>query len=159
MKANTMLILLSMLIIRNDQKFEHTASAYGNAVRKHFSDNERFSDRVFIEDICKSNQHMWLFGVRDHCQNSASERAIRTIVESARIMLLCRQRLWLEAMSQAFWPFTISHVVCMHKHLYHDPNAKTPNETFSSSKHFFGMLNIHTFRSPACVLDHRFQNG
>ena len=56
---------------------ERAASACGNTVRKHRSDNGRFSDREFLEDACSSGQQIELCGVGAHHQNGKSERHIK----------------------------------------------------------------------------------
>ena len=78
--------------LRAKHQYERIASACGNSVRKFRSDNGRFSDRAFLEDVYSSGQQIELCSISAHHQNGISERGIRAIVENARTMLLhCRR--------------------------------------------------------------------
>ena len=111
--------------IEAKHKCDITASACGNAVRKHRSYNGRFSDKAILKDVNDLGQNIEFCGVRAHHQNGISERVMRTIIESAKKNILYSRRMWPEAMSQAFWSFALSHTTCIHNHLHHDSEGNT----------------------------------
>ena len=113
----------------------------------------------FLKEVYSSGQHIELYGVGAHHQNSISEHCIQTIVESARMMLLHSRRLWPEAISQAFWPLALSYAVYVYNHLHHDSEGKTPAEKYTKSTTPFDIANIYTFGCPGYILDHHLQNG
>lgn len=145
--------------IKAKKNYERKAASCGHALRKIRTDNGRFADKAFLEDSYEAGQHVEFCGVGAHHQNGISERAIRTIAENARTMLLHSRRLWPEAMSQAFWPFALSYAAYAHNHLHHDDQGRTPMEKFSRTEHSFELSNIHAFGCPVRVLDHRLQNS
>ena len=145
--------------IRAKDSYENFGASCRNEVKLHRADNGRFSDKDFMHSIRDNKQSLELCAVGAHHQNGVSERAIRTIVESARIMLLHARRLWPEAMPQLLWPFALSYATYFHYHLHLDADKKTPIEKFCSTPSTFDLSNIHSFGCPVHVLDHRLQTG
>ena len=59
-------------------------------------------------------------GVGAHGQNGVAERAIQTIVHSARTMMLHMDILWPDQFDMRLWPFVMEHAVYLWNHL---PNS------------------------------------
>lgn len=106
--------------IRTKDLYDNFAASCGNEVKLYRADNGRFSDNNFMHSIRDNKQSLELCAVGAHHQNGVSERAMRTIVESARIMLLHARRLWPEAIPQLLWPFALSYAAYLHNHLHLD---------------------------------------
>ena len=68
--------------------FECIAEQHAVCIRYYHSNNGRFADRAFMDDVRKAGQTITFCGVSAHHQNGVAERRIHDITESARTMLL-----------------------------------------------------------------------
>merc|ERR1712127_939813 len=66
-----------------------------------------FKSKAFQNDVDKLNQQLDFCGVDAHHQNGVAERAIRTIIESARTMLLHAMTKWPSKVTFDLWPFAV----------------------------------------------------
>ena len=82
-------------------------------------------------------------GVGAHNQNGVGERAIRTIVELSRAMILHDRRLWLEAMPQLLGPFDLSCNVFLCNHLSVDENVVRSIAKLCGTNEKLCVSNIH----------------
>ena len=99
-------------------------------------------------------------GVEAHGQNGVAERAIHTVVNSERIILLHQALMWPAQFDMRLWPFALEHAAYMWNHL---PNARgglSHIELFTSSKLYMEFLKKErTWGCPAYVLDPKLQDG
>ena len=122
--------LTTLLTEESKKSYESFVASCRNDVKLCRADNGSFSDKEFMDHILQNKQSLELCAVGEHHQNDADERAIRTITESTRAMLLSDRRLWPEAITQLLWLFALSHAVHIHNHLHIDKNGTTPIAIF-----------------------------
>ena len=72
-------------------------------------------------------------GVEAHGQNGVSERAIQTVVTSARTMTLHQALLWPEQFDIRFWSFALQHVAYLWNHFPNVDSGIAPLEIYTGS--------------------------
>ena len=70
-----------------------------------------------MKDVDKNYQTIDFCEVDAHHQNGIAEQAIRTIIESARILLLHAHFNWSNKISYNLWPFSVRHTVNIYNNL------------------------------------------
>ena len=73
-------------------------------------------------------------GVGAHEQNGVAERGIPTEVNSARILVLHQDLLWLEHFDMGLWPFALSRAAYLWDILPNRINGLTPAEIYTGTK-------------------------
>jgi hypothetical protein len=116
--------------------FELEGEAAGHTIRHYHGDNGVYKCKEFKDDLNTRHQVMTYSGVGVHGQNGVAERAIQTVVNSARTMLLHQALLWPECFDMRLWPFAIDHAAYLWNLLPCDllPDNLTPLEVWSSTK-------------------------
>ena len=81
---------------------EYFVESCRNNEKLHRADVRRFSDKELINGILDNKKSLELCGVGAHHHNGAGERerAVRTIVEHVRVMLMYTRRIWPESTPQ-----------------------------------------------------------
>ena len=74
--------------------FEREAALHGVKIKSHHTDNGVFTSQSFVDTIHKQEQRLTFSGVGAHHQNGVAERAIGTVVRTARTQLLNAQLCW-----------------------------------------------------------------
>ena len=97
--------------VRSKELFELHAWDMGIKIKKYHGDNGVFQAKAYKDDLNKRHQEMSYSGVEAHGQNSVAERAIQTVVHSARTMMLHQALLWPEQFDIRLWPFAMEHAV------------------------------------------------
>ncbi|MGH7974322.1 MAG: hypothetical protein ACREBR_02255 [bacterium] len=95
--------------IRSKRIFERMAHSNGVKVQNYHSDNGVFTATQFRQHLEESDQDLSLSGVGAHHQNGVAERAIRTVVSRARILMLHAALRWPEMADSSLWPFALSY--------------------------------------------------
>jgi len=153
--------------IRSKELYELQAWEMGVKVKKYHGDNGIFKAKAFKDDLEKRRQEMSYSGVGAHGQNGVAERAIQTVVHSARTMMLHQALLWPEQFDMRLWPFALEHAVYLWNHV---PDTDisinnvipgvAPIELYTGTKlDVGGLSNEHTWGCPAYVLDPKLQDG
>ena len=108
------------------------------------------------------NQTLDFCGVDAHHQNGIAERTIRTIIESARTMLLHAIHKWSTEIKFDLWPFAVRHAVTIYNNVpRNDLNWCTPDEIFGGMtnpedrKQYSLLKELKTFGCPVFVLDRK----
>ncbi|MGH7974178.1 MAG: hypothetical protein ACREBR_01535, partial [bacterium] len=147
--------------IRSKRMFERMALSNGVLPKTYHSDNGVFTATQFRQHLEEFNQGLSLSGVGAHHQNGVAERAIRTVMNRARILMLHASMRWPEEADSSLWPFALSYAA----HLWNTtPRAScgglSPMEIFTSTKDEYSQINhAHVWRCPAYVLDRSLQDG
>mmetsp|Transcript_9964 Transcript_9964/g.14099 ORF Transcript_9964/g.14099 Transcript_9964/m.14099 type:complete len:147 (+) Transcript_9964:2-442(+) len=79
-------------------------NSYGVKVQCYHTDNGRFADKAFIEDVESQGQTISMCRVNVHWQNGIVEKMICDLTEGTRKMLLHLQVRWKKAFSPDLWP-------------------------------------------------------
>jgi hypothetical protein len=146
--------------IQAKRLFEKDASQYGITVKHYHADNGIFDTQQFLEEIDKHHQTIEFCGVGAHHQNGIAERAIRTVTEWARAMILHAALHWPELASLEVWPFAMDHAVYIWNNLPKRELRISPLEIFSKTKvdHDF-LKRLHVWGCPVYVLSPKLQDG
>ena len=80
--------------IRAKQKYEQQAMDNGVIIQSYLTDSGAFKANSFVQHIREHTQRLQYCGTNAHHQNGVAERAIRTVSDMARSMILqCFQSL------------------------------------------------------------------
>ena len=74
--------------VRSKELHELWASEHGVSIKSYRGDNGVYKSELFKDDLKQRHQKMSYSGVGAHGQNGVAERAIQTVVTSARTMML-----------------------------------------------------------------------
>ena len=97
--------------IRSKELYEQKAEEVGVKIQSYRGDNGVYKSKAFKDDLVRRGQTMTFSGVGAHAQNGVAERWIRTVVNSAKIMMLHQALLWSEQFDTRLWPFALTHAV------------------------------------------------
>ena len=139
--------------------YEQELLQYSRKVGGYHTDNGVFTSKQFTTAIAHQQQGLRLSGVGAHWQNGVAERAIATIFERARSMMIHAAIKWPEQSDVTLWPLAVDYAVYIHNHL---PNASghAPIELLSGTKqdsHYLSSCRV--WGCPAYVLDPSLQDG
>ena len=99
-------------------------------------------------------------GVGAHHQNGVAERAIRTVTEWARAMLLQAALHWPEQARIDTWPFAMDYAVYLYNNMPKRDLRISPLELFTNTKlDHTHLRRMHVWGCPAYVLDPKLQDG
>jgi hypothetical protein len=145
--------------IRAKQNFEQLALSHGVLVEDYLTDNGIFSKTQFLDHIRQHNQQVHFCGVNAHHKNAVAERAIRTVSELARSLLLHASIHWPAGVDGSLWPMAVDYAT----HLYNTlPNQHgvCPSDLFTGTtipRH--KLRDLHVWGCPVYVLDPTLQQG
>jgi hypothetical protein len=146
--------------IQAKRAFERDALQHGVKVQHYHADNGVFDTRNFLDEIQRCGQTIEFCGVGAHHQNGVAERAIRTVTEWARAMLLHAALHWPDRASLDLWPFAMNYAVYIWNTLPKRDLRISPQEIFTKTKcdssHF--LQRLHVWGCPAYVLDPKLQD-
>ena len=146
--------------VRSKREFETIAREHNVLVREYHGDNGVFKTDMFKKDCEDRNQKLDFSGVGAHHQNGVAERAIRTVVESARTMMLHAAIYWPDEADLLLWPMALEYAVHLWNHTPGRESGVAPLELFSGTKVDSAVLrNSHVWGCPAYVLDPTLQDG
>jgi hypothetical protein len=115
---------------------------------------------LFLKDLSDRKQTIKFSGVGAHHQNGIAERAIRTVSESARAMILHAAIHWPEAVTIDLWPFAVDYAVYLWNRMPRKDNGIAPLEIFCGGKiHPKVIRGAHVWGCPTYVLDPMIQDG
>jgi hypothetical protein len=97
--------------IRAKHSFERDAKTCGVSVEHYRGDNGVYKSDEFKKDLLLRGQTIDYAGVGTHHQSGVAERAIRTVSESARAMMLHAAIHWPTEFSVELWPFAVDYAV------------------------------------------------
>ena len=99
--------------LRAKREFEAEMSSMGVAVLNCHTVNGFFSASQFQDKLAEDGQDMTFSGGGAHHQNAVAERAIRTVVNIARTMILHAKMRWPKAVKTQLWPMAMKHAEFM----------------------------------------------
>ena len=145
--------------VRSKMLFEQEVLQYGRKVGGYHTDNGVFTSKQFTDAIAHQQQGLRLSGVGAHWQNGVAERAIATIFERARSMMIHAAIKWPEASDATLWPLAVDYAVYIHNHLP-STSGYAPIEMMSGTKQDnYCLSSCRVWGCPAYVLDPTLQDG
>jgi len=144
-------------------RYERDAFTNGVAIQAYHTDNGVFTSNDFMEELLKSKQQIRFSGSGAAHQNGVAERAIQTVVNMARTMMLHAAMRSPEGMMTAdLWPMAMDHAVWLYNRIPKMDTGLAPIElwtrsTFLPTKDM--LSNCHTFGCPVYVLEPKLQKS
>lgn len=146
--------------IRSKRRFERMALQGGVPILGYRGDNGIYRSHEFSNELARLGQTIQFSGVGAHHQNGIAERAIRTITNSARSMLLHAMIHWPGQVDLNLWPFAVEYAVYLWNHIPRMDSNLSPAEVFFSSHAEKSVLpEAKCWGCPAYVLDPTIQDG
>ena len=97
--------------VHSKTNYEHEAADLGITINQYHGDNGVYKSQIFMDDLDKHHQTMSLSGVRANEKNGVAERAIQTVLGSARTMMLHQALLWPTYFDMRLWPFSLDNAI------------------------------------------------
>ena len=145
--------------IRAKQTYEQHYLDHGIMVDTYLADNGVFKANAFINHIRDHAQRLRFCGVNAHHQNGVAERAIKTVSDISRAMMLHASVHWKDGIDSSLWPMSTTYAAYIHNH-FPDEHGIAPADLFSGSQFPRHKLkDIHTWGCPVYVLDPTLQQG
>jgi hypothetical protein len=141
--------------------FERFAQTCGHRIKSFRADNMPFASKEFKADLITKGQEITFSGVGAHHQNGVAERAIQTVTQWARSMLLHQALHWPDQTRLDLWPFALEHAVYLWNHLPSRDSLLAPMELFSGATfdNFDHIQKARVWGCPVYVLDPKLQDG
>ena len=95
--------------VRSKETYDNQPTGMGIRIHKYHGDNGVYKSKLFSDDLEKKHYTMSFSSVSAYGQNGVVERAIQTIVNSARTMILHKDLLWTNHFDTMLWSFTLDH--------------------------------------------------
>jgi len=125
----------------------------------YLADNGVFKANTFINHIRDHAQRLRFCGVNAHHQNGTAERAIKTVSDMSRAMMLHASVHWKDGIDSSLWPMTTTYAAYIYNH-FPDAHGIAPADLFSGTQFPRHKLkDIHTWGCPVYVLDPTLQRG
>jgi hypothetical protein len=119
----------------------------GVVVQDYLTDSGTFKSHKFVANIHETQQMMHLCGTNAHHQNGVAERAMQTISNMARTMILHASMHWKDGIDASLWSMAVNTAI----HIYNNTPHKgfTPEDIFTGStvpRH--RLLDLHVLGCP-----------
>ena len=149
----------SVKSIRAKQAFESMALQSGVVVDTYLTDSGAFKANTFVRHIREREQRIQYCGANAHHKNGVAERAVRSVSNMARTLLLHASTHWQGGLDSSYWPMAVTYATYLYNHL---PTAQglCPADIFTGStvpRH--RLKDIHVWGCPVYVLDPHLQEG
>jgi hypothetical protein len=95
--------------IRAKQSYERICLDNGILVQDYLTDSGAFKAKSFVKHIHETHQLVRFFGTNAHHQNGVAERAIQTISNMARSMILHANMHWKDGIDASLWPQAVTY--------------------------------------------------
>ena len=140
--------------------FERDCFQRGVGVQNYHGDNGIYNAAEFLRELHDKGQGLKLSGVGAHHQNGISERAIKTIVDRARTLMLHALIHWPDERDETLWPLAVDYSLYLWNNTPKEGLGLSPEELFCSTKEDgTPLLHSHVWGCPAYVLDPKLQDG
>jgi hypothetical protein len=96
--------------IRAKKSYERMCLDNGILVHDYLTDSGAFKANSFVKHINETHQLMRFCGTNAHHQSGVAERAIQTISNMARSMILITSMHWKDGIDAPLWPQAVTYV-------------------------------------------------
>jgi len=146
--------------LASKQRFESEAAHCGVSIEHYHTDNGIFTKTQFRDALTQADQKHTISGVGAHHQNGAAERAIKTIQDMTRSMMIHMSVHWTDEYHVDLWPFAMEYAVWLYNHTPQQSSGLAPMELFCGTKLNCEYLRrAKVFGCPVYVLDPKLQDG
>ena len=145
--------------VRAKQAYEQMALHHGVVVEAYLTDSGAFKANAFVSHIREHSQRLRFCGANAHHKNGIAERAVQSVSNIARALILHASAHWKNGIDSSLWPMAVTYATHLYNHL---PNAQglCPADVFTGStvpRH--RLKDLHVCRCPIYVLYPHLQGG
>ncbi len=139
--------------------FEQMALHHGVVVEAYFTDSGAFKAKASVSYIWEHSQRLRFCGANTHHKNGIAKRAVQSVSNIARALILHASAHWKNGIDLSLWPMAVTYAT----HLYNNlPNALglCPADVFTGStvpRH--RLKDLHVWECPIYVVDPHLQAG
>ena len=145
--------------MQSKMAFERDCFSHGVGVQAYHGDNGIYSCAEFLRELDTKGQGIQLSGVGAQHQNGVAERAIKTIMDRARTLMLHAAIHWPDERDEQLWPLAVDYSLYLWNNTPKEGHGLSPEELFSGAKSDgTSVLNAHVWGCPVYVLDPALQN-
>jgi hypothetical protein len=145
--------------LQSKMEFEREALSHGVTVKSYRTDNGTFTAQAVIDQIQKLGQTISFSGAGAQHQNGVAERAIKTVCEATRTVMLHAALRWPDAYDPSLWPMAMQYVVDILNELPRGNLTVSPAEIFSQSIGSHSrLLNARAWGCPVYVLEPKLRD-
>jgi hypothetical protein len=144
--------------IRAKKSYERLCMDNGVVVQDYLTDSGAFKANKFVSNIHETQELLCYCGTNGHHQNSVAERAIQSISNTARAMILHSSMHWKYGIDASLWPMAVTYAT----HIYNN----TPNNGVSPMDIFTGstiprhrLMDTHVWGCPSTSSTQRCNRG
>ena len=118
--------------IRAKHAFEAMSLAHSVVIESYLTDSGTFKAAAFVKQIRDHDQRIRYCGANAHHKNGVAERAVQSMSNMARAMLLHASAHWKNGIDASLWPMAVGYSTYQYNHL---PNAHglCPADHFTGS--------------------------
>jgi transposase InsO family protein len=146
--------------LQSKMEFEREALSNGVTIKAYRTDNGTFTAQSVIDHIKDSDQTISFSGVGAQHQNGVAERAVKTVCEATRTIMLHAALRWPEAYDSSLWPMAMNYAIDILNEVPRGTFTLSPEEVFSSSVGTHSrLLNAKAWGCPTYVLEPKLQNS
>jgi hypothetical protein len=132
---------------------------HGVVVESYLTDSGACKANAFVKQIREHGQRIRYCGANAHDKNGVAERAVQSLSNMARAMLLHLSVHWKNGIDSSLWPMAVTYATYLYNHL---PNASDmcPADLFTGStvpRHC--LQDIYVWGCPVYTLDPKLQAG
>ena len=147
--------------VQAKDEYESHCRDYGVINKEYLTDlGTPFTSADFSDHLSNMQQIVHFAGTAAHHQNGIAERAIRTIMTTARVMMIHAAIHWHEMADTQLWPMAVQYAVYIYNHLPNIQTGVSPQDRFTRTtwaiKHIH---DLHTWGCPVYVLHKSLQDG
>ena len=140
--------------LQSKMEFEREALSNGVTIKAYRTDNGTFTAQSVIDQIKDLNQTITFSGAGAQHQNGVAERAIKTVSEATRTIMLHAALRWPEVYDPTLWPMAMQYAIDILNEVPRGNMSLCPEEVFSRSVGSHSrLLNAQAWGCPAYVLE------
>jgi hypothetical protein len=143
------------------EKYELLCRDYGVVPQQYLLDHGgAFTSQDFARHLVQFEQQTRFAGTSAHHQNGIAERAIQTVMSTARAMIIHAAIHWPSVVDSELWPLAVKHAVYLWNHLPNPSTGISPHDLFSRTRWPHGRFKeAHVWGCPVYLLDKRIADG
>ena len=147
--------------LRAKEQYEALCRDYGVVPQTYQSDNgSSFTSSSYAAKLAQFEQITRFAGAGAHHHNGTAERAIQTIMASARTMMLHAAIHWPDVADPTLWPMAVQHAVYLYNRLPDPSTGIAPIDLFTRVRWVQRKFHdLHVWGCPVYVLDKTISDG
>ncbi|KAL7579713.1 hypothetical protein ACA910_021857 [Epithemia clementina (nom. ined.)] len=147
--------------LQSKENFELLCRNVGVVPQEYLTDNgSAFKSREYTASLVEFKQIYRFAGTGTHHQNGVAERAIRSIMNIARTMMLHAAIHWNETADPTIWPTAVLHAVWLFNHVPSLSTGISPQDIFTRTRFPQRTFHdLHVWSCPTYVLHKKISDG